>query len=419
MRGFVTIGLRNLVQPKRGSGRGATLARWGLLIIAIPALPACITAKSVSLKVDPRFLPPSPIQVPLTVGVYHSPEFSHYEHSALLTEQMLIFPVGKASVELLEGLYPTLFARTVKLTRRAPLPTGAPPIAAVLETNIDTFAIKARPFVGNRTLCWAEIIYRFNVYTPGGQQLFSWRVRGVGERSGLQHQSGLFTEAVELAMRDAAERFQTSFFDVPEARRWIRGLPAKNVNVGHDKQVELNEQQTVWGVFQDVVAASVKIGRDPRAPGVLSAEVKVRNDANRRLFVRPWDFTLGFQGGQIARVTTATALASSATPHNTRVPPLGYGPAYAFAGPAGFAVGNLISIFINLAAMDAENRRLNEAFAEYRTEAFRNVTLWPGESAEFVVHFLTNPDLWRPDELTVPVVDLDTATRYTVRLRVR
>jgi hypothetical protein len=69
--------------------------------------------------------------------------------------------------------------------------------------------------------------------------------------------------------------------------------------------------------------------------------------------------------------------------------------------------------------MSSENRQLEEAFAKYRTETLRDTTLWQRDSVEFVVHFLNVPNSRMAKNLTVPVIDLDTATRYLSRLPVR
>jgi hypothetical protein len=418
MAGWISRGCRSFLDADGCSSSLADHSQWALLAIALATLPACTTA--VPLKGSTEFLPPSPVQVPLTVGVYHSSKLSTYKHSVQLTEQRFVFPLGEATVHLFKGLYPTLFAKSFALDTRLPLPANAPTVAAVIEPSIEMFNVEARPFVGGRSLCWAEIIYRFTVYSPRGPVLTSWRVRGIGERSGSELNGRLLSDAVELAMRDAAEKLQTSFFDVPEARRWTRKLPIEGVNAKATGQTTLNKQQTIWGSFPGVVSATAEVARDPQVPSVLSAKVQVKNEGGQRLFLRPFDSSLEKgAGGGIARVAPASALASSATPQLLRVPPLGYGPGFTFGGPPGFAVGNLISIFTNVAAMSSENRQLEEAFAKYRTETLRDTTLWQRDSVEFVVHFLNVPNSRMAKNLTVPVIDLDTATRYLIRLPVR
>lgn len=395
-----------------------------LLALALSALlPACTTVvplKVVPLKADTEFLPPSPIQVPLTVGLYYSPELSAYEHAVELTvDERLIFPVGEATVRLFDELYPTLFTKTVSVNTRPPLPPSAPPAAAVLEPSIEAFNVKVGPFLGRSNLCWAEVVYRFTVYSSSGQVLASWNVRGIGERSGLRSDQRLFADAVELAMRDAAQKLQTSFFDVPEARRWIKGLPATDVNAPGEAQTELNDAQAVWAVYPGVAAATVEVARDTQAPSVVSTKIRVRNEGSRRLFVRPFDFALELHGGRTARPAPASALLAAATPAYPRVPPLGYGPGFTFGGAPGFAIGNLVAALINLGTEAAEKRQIEAVLTRYRTEALKDTTLWQGDSVEFVTHFVVPPEAGMPQTLTVPLIDLDTATRYLVQLPVQ
>jgi hypothetical protein len=391
-----------------------TVAALALLIL----LPACTTVTTVvPLEVTTEFLPPSPIQVPFTVGVYHPPELASHVYSEEPTvDRRFIFRVGEATDCLLRGLYPSLFTNSVTVKKRPPLPPDAPPVDAVIEPNIEEFNIKAEPFRGGRTFCWAEIVYRFTIYSPGGPMLTSWKVRGIGERSGLELNEDLFTDAIKLAIRDAAERFQTSFFDTPEARRWSKKLPLKGVNAPIEAQTTLKVQQTVWALYPGVIAANAEFNHDPQLPSVLSVKVRVKNKGSHRLLVRPSDFSLELLTGRAAHVAPASALASSATVEHLRVSPLGPGPGFTAGGPPGFAIGNLISVIINLSAQAAEDRQFEEAFAKYRTESLGDTTVWQGDSVEIVVHFFVVPDTKMAENLTIPVIDLETSTRYLIRI---
>ena len=390
---------------------------WALLTLGLAALSACTTV--VPLKVSTEFLPPSPIQVPLTVGVYHSPELRTYQNSGDPTvSQRFVFPVGEATVRLLDGLYPTLFAKTVAVDKPPPLPPSDPPVAAVVEVSIETFNIEAGPFIGENNFSWAVIVYRITVYSPSGPVLASWKVRGIGERSGPRD-GRLFADAVELAMRDAAEKLQMSFFNVPEARRWIRKLPTKGVNAPTEAQTTSKEGQTVWISFPGVAAATAEVARDPHASRVLTAKVRVRNEGSGRLFVRPFDFELALHSGTTAQPAPPSALVAAAASAYFRVPPLGYAPGFTFGGTQGFAIGTLVSVLINLAAEKAEYRQIEAVITRFRTEAMRDITLWQGDSIEFVTNFVVSPEAGMPQTLSVPLIDLDTATRYLIRLPVQ
>ena len=371
-------------------------------------LPACTTV--IPLKVGTDFLPPSPIQIPLTVGVYHSTDLRNYQYSVEpILGQDVVLPVGMATVGLLDGLYPDLFSKTVPVESRPPPPINAPSLAGVLETSIEAFDVG----VGHN-LCWAQIVYRFTVHSPSAEGLISWNVRGVGEGFGQTVNARVVADTVALAMRDAAQKLQTSFFDVPEARRWARNLPALNVNAAVDAQTTLREGQLVWSVFPEVAAATAQVDRYAYAPSIMSAKIRVRNDGRRRLFVRPSDFSLELPGGRIDPPAPASAFVIAAAPlFARRVGPwpwIGVGPT-----PLTLPLWVLLLVLIELPAAD-ELSRAGDALARYTTENMRAVTLWEGNSAEFIVHFTTLPDTATVWTLAVPVIDLDTASRYVIRI---
>jgi len=392
--------------PRAASERATLFKKTASALALSFFLPACTTV--VPLQVGTDFLPPSPIQVPLTVGVYHSPDLSNYQYSVQPTwDQRVVLPIGKATVGLLDGLYPDLFAKTVPVERRPPLPADAPPVAAVLEANIESFHTGGR---GN--LWWAEVVYRFTVRSPSSEVSASWTVRGIGEWVGSAVDGRVVADAVELAMRDAAQKLQTSFFDVPEARRWARKLPAMSVNAPADTQTMLKEGQTVWSVFPSVVAATAEVYRYPHVPSIMSAKIRVKNEGRRRLFVRPSDFFLELPGGGIDRPAPASALAIAAAPLFRRRVTVGMIPLPLLP----FAI--LVAALVELPVAE-ELSRVEAALARYTKESMRGVTLWEENSAEFIVHFTSVPDTATGQTLAIPVIDLDTATRYIIRIPVQ
>ena len=88
------------------------MRRSSLAVVVATILSACTS--TVSLNPGAEFVPPSPIRVPLTVGIYHSPELRAYTHEARPSgTATLLFPLGDATVRLLDVLYPSVFARAV------------------------------------------------------------------------------------------------------------------------------------------------------------------------------------------------------------------------------------------------------------------------------------------------------------------
>ncbi len=195
--------------------------RAGLLIalLAVGLLTAC--AHTIPIK--PAFVSPlATAQVPVVVGVYYSPDFGQREDKIWRMGDRWDFPLGQASVLVLEGAWKALFEGHTPVPALPPLPAGEPKVAAVIESTIEAFDF-GLPFLKSG-IYTAEITYRFKLYAPDGTTLASWTVRGAGAKPG---QFGFdFSrgpgEAAELAMQDAATKLAAGFRDVPEVRAWLR-----------------------------------------------------------------------------------------------------------------------------------------------------------------------------------------------------
>lgn len=196
-----------------------------LLVVAI-LLVSCTHTIPLKATIEP---PLDVTQVPVAVGVYYSPEFRAYEHAGSRGGDRWVFPLGPASMTLFDQAFPRVFASTQPVQSRPPLPTGDVELAAVIEPKIETFDF-GLPFLKTGTYT-AEITYRFTLYSPRGDPIASWLVKGVGAKPG----EGGFEfarwpgEAADLAMRDAATKFLTGFGEVPEVQRWVRQVKAPRV----------------------------------------------------------------------------------------------------------------------------------------------------------------------------------------------
>jgi hypothetical protein len=164
-------------------------------------------------------------KVPARVGVYYSSDFRNYQHSGSRAGDRWDFPLGQASVTLFNQTFPMLFAGTESVPNLPPL-SGGSQLAAVIEPKIEAFDFTL-PFLKTGTYT-AEITYRFTLYSPKGDPVASWTVKGSGAQKG---QAGFeFArwpgEAADLAMRDAATRFLNGFAEVPEVQPWLRQVKA-------------------------------------------------------------------------------------------------------------------------------------------------------------------------------------------------
>ena len=121
-------------------------------------------------------------QVPAAVGVYYNAEFRAYEHAGSRGGDRWVFPLGPASVTLFDQVFPRMFASTRSVQSRPPLSTGDTELAAVIEPKIEAFDF-GLPCLKTGTYT-VEIAYRFTLYSPRGDPIASWLVKGVGAKPG-------------------------------------------------------------------------------------------------------------------------------------------------------------------------------------------------------------------------------------------
>jgi hypothetical protein len=179
-------------------------------------------ATTVSLSPTAEGLAPS-ARLPLRIGLYYGVEFQAYEHEDRY--QGFVMPVGRASVTLFQEIFGALFERTVPVLSRPPLPAQEPPIAAVIEPAIEVFDLGSGA-VESSDFSWAEVGYRFTLWSPQGKVIASWTVTGTGSMGGDSSlgRRGSEARAADLAMRNAAAQFLDTFRGVPEVRQWLRDI---------------------------------------------------------------------------------------------------------------------------------------------------------------------------------------------------
>lgn len=192
-----------------------------LLLLSLAALAGCTHAIPLKPALD---RPAGVQQVPLAVGVYYSAEFREYRHVGSRMGDQWDFALGPASVKLLDAALPMIFESIVPVPGKPPLAGGPGKLAAVLEPTIEEFDFSL-PFLKTGTYS-AEIAYRFTLFSPAGEPLAAWSVRGRGDKPG---QVGFeFArwpgEATDLAMQEAATKLVQGFREVPEVSVWLRRL---------------------------------------------------------------------------------------------------------------------------------------------------------------------------------------------------
>jgi hypothetical protein len=206
-----------------GKSLGSAIRGIGVLGVVAALMAGCTHAIPIKASLE---APPNVAQVPVAVGVYYSAEFRAYEHLGARFGDRWAFPLGQGSVALFDRVFPVMFERTFPVQSLPPLNPGGPQLAAVIEPKIEEFDFTL-PMLKTGTFS-AEITYRFTLYSPQGDPVASWTVKGVGAKPGeigfeLARWPG---EAADLAMQDAATKFISGFRDVPEVRQWLRRVGA-------------------------------------------------------------------------------------------------------------------------------------------------------------------------------------------------
>ena len=391
------------------------------------SLASLITAScSSTVTLDPKADRPTGLrQLPLTVAVYHSPAFRAFERSADAygNKHQFVFPLGAASHALFQNVYPRIFEHVVQVESRLSDGKGRPTFSALIEPTIEAFRFPVQSLKGPY---WAEIIYRFTLYTPEGNTLLSWTVRGSGEGGdgSIYGEYGPVARAAEHAIEIAALEFMKSFDEVPEVKRWVLGLPTVGATAAADKQKTRPDprgRDTVLGVYEGIVtvrvnrntapsAKAAEFKKDLNAAGLLAVQVSVRNDGRHRLRVRRSDIALMVADGRKLNPIPYTAIARAITARHGRLtsPPV---------GGRGAAITLLLFALVNAAAAADELAELRARMVAFQGTELRDAVLRPAESAEGFVFFAPGRDTDAGDlTVFVPVVDADTVTRYVVRV---
>jgi len=369
-------------------------------------------------------------RIPKSVAVVYSPEFRDYKHVAdpYHNKHNVEFLVGAASVELFQSVFSRTFREVKELD---PLAYGGEELQgvdAVIEPKIRFFKFYSR-MAGHRTY-WADIAYEISLTRPDGGQATSWHIRGTGESSGESafDEERSWANPVEVAMQDAAAQLAVSFQEAPEAVRWLRGIPEEGATASM-------ERQTVWPVqdpsaeftrvgYEGVVSAQAvfNIEADPevekaqakmKEKGLVSVGLYLKNEGNHALRVRRSDISLANPERKALGPIPCSFFAAAATPYNVRLPNVVGGTGYA-------ALPQLVFVLINLAVTHEEERQLGNYSATFQKYEFADVLLKEGETAKGALFYAFTPgDLSTTDLfLLVPVVDLDSATRYVLKVHV-
>jgi hypothetical protein len=324
-------------------------------------------------------------------------------------------------------VFSKVFRRAVAVQEDQPV--LVPDLGAVLIPEIREVAIRtAPPLAGRWWFVWGQITYRFTITSPRGGPIAAWEVIGASEQVGdaqTETRQAVSARVLTRCIEDAGIRFMRSFYDVPEAERWARNMTLDDVNAPRQGQVtetaadDAARAPGILGLYPGIAKVEVHM----RAGTSLALDVRVENQSPHPLLLNPSGMALLLSSGERLGPVPVYAYAASQLQRDATAsgrppyippPPISLQPSY-----SGFY--NLIYALALLASMEAE-KRTKEAFdaqlEKFRGNEFREKRLSAGASITGDVHFVV-PTTAVPAgqaHFTMPIVDLETATRYEMRL---
>jgi hypothetical protein len=413
--------------------RGRSIRSSCLLSLFVSTLSCLLMLGCTSIpKLKPAFpLAAEQEKIQKTIGVFYAPEFRGYKHVAdpYHNKHNVEFLIGSASVELFRSVFSHSFEKVKELEEiPAPERVELEGMDAIIEPKIGSFNFHSR-MAGHRTY-WADITYEIALTRPGNFPA-TWQIRGTGEGSGdsLFNEERSWANPVELAMVDAAKQLAASFHETPEAVRWLRGMPLNGATASMESQrpctVQIQSSSLAGVCYQGIVSAQARFNMeaDPavekaqatlKEKGLLAVGLYLKNEGHHTLRVRRSNISLANRERQAVGPMPCSFFAAAATAYNVRLPQIIGGTGYA-------AIPQLIFSLMNLAVTHEEEKELGNYSATFKKYEFADAFLKEGDTVKGALFFAFAPaDLSTTDLcLTVPVVDLDSATRYVLRVPVK
>lgn len=192
-----------------------------LLILLILVLAGCST----NVLVQGRVPTPLVATAPLKVGVYYSPEFSHYRHEETIdNDGTYKIDFGAEDLRFFKKLFGTMFRSVVELKE---MPANAQQIQAkgldgVLVPEIRKYGFLT-PQISGLNFYSASIRYHLKLYDRTGRQVADWGLVGYGKSEGSAFSADkALARATLQAIRDAGARIAIDIPADPAFQAWVR-----------------------------------------------------------------------------------------------------------------------------------------------------------------------------------------------------
>lgn len=204
------------------SGRRAAAA---MAAVLAAVLTGC--TQSVALRVESEVPEALVTKLPVTVGVYYSPQLSgHVYREDSEDRPSWTIETGPSQVALFERVLGSMFEHVVPLAQRPAPGVPASGVDGVLVPRIEEVQF-ATPQETRLEFYEAWIRYGMELLAPDGTTLADWTFAAYGKAPPSSFMSGAeegLNEAIAVALRDAGAKLTTGFGEVPEVKAWLEGL---------------------------------------------------------------------------------------------------------------------------------------------------------------------------------------------------
>lgn len=194
----------------------------GLSKLIILASLLLLNACTHTLYIDSEFPQPLVKQLPYTVGVYYSPEFTDYKYVENDDDRTKwVIESGVAQERLFNTMLEGMFAKVVPIKKLPPW-DSTPAVDLVLAPTVADFQYTLPRETKIKVY---EIWMKYNVQVFGkeGELIADWILTSYGKTPTgfMQSDDGALYQAVVVALRDAGAYLVLNFPRMPEMSAWM------------------------------------------------------------------------------------------------------------------------------------------------------------------------------------------------------
>jgi hypothetical protein len=182
---------------------------------------ACLAGCASQIEVEAEFPTPLVEALPVTVGIILDEALTQYEHFEEIPDQITwTISLGDANVQMLEQLFDTLFATTVRVD--AIPPTDATiPLDGIIRPELERFEFEV-PVRGRDNFAEVWMQYQLRLYEPDGDLVIEWPVSGYGKSEiRRSRREDSLNQAAIVAMREVGAAIATQFSTQPQVAYWL------------------------------------------------------------------------------------------------------------------------------------------------------------------------------------------------------